>query len=224
VEEIKKRSIEIWKLAQQSKFYLCIREFLFIIPRSYYHPRYEEIKLRFPTSKILDLGCCMGTDSRQFIVDGAVPENIVDLDIESNYFELGHILYGDKETSKMKFLIKNILEQPLEPELAPNTFDIIYCGAVIHLLLEPQVLKFCTVAFSLLKENGLFFGQALINNDEIIYTRQPNKKGGLRFLHCVSSLKQLLENIGFKEVEISVKETKIIEGVRLGIFYGVKRT
>jgi len=126
---------------------------------------------------------------------------------------------------KMKFLIKNILEQPLEPELAPNSFDIIYCGSVIHLLTESQVLKLCTVALSLLKENGIFFGQTVLHKEAII-TRQPNDRGGgLRFLHCVSSLKQLLENIGFKKIEISTRSSDMPDGEsnsHMGLFYGVK--
>jgi len=93
------------------------------------------------------------------------------------------------------------------------------------LLTESQVLKLCTVALSLLKENGIFFGQTVLHKEAII-TRQPNDRGGgLRFLHCVSSLKQLLENIGFKKIEISTRSSDMPDGEsnsHMGLFYGVK--
>lgn len=47
--------------------------------------------------KVLDVGCCLGTDLRQMIVDGIVTvPNALGVDLELPFIQLGEDLFGDK--------------------------------------------------------------------------------------------------------------------------------
>ncbi|ETO16636.1 hypothetical protein RFI_20700 [Reticulomyxa filosa] len=71
------------------------------------HPSYESLvrpKLSDGnnTVRILDLGCCFGTDLRSFVADGAKVDYVVGVDKFSEFIDLGLEFFGDKEKSMAK--------------------------------------------------------------------------------------------------------------------------
>lgn len=46
--------------------------------------------------KVLEVGCCFGTEIRGLLQDGFAPENITALDITNGYWNLGKTIYGDE--------------------------------------------------------------------------------------------------------------------------------
>jgi len=232
--------------------YRCIKEWRFMVPRVLSHPLYATVvKPRLPTAKILDIGCCMGTDIRQFLIDGAQASNIVGIDISEEYINLGFELFEDKEKTKDCFQIVDILKEKTEAETETEkgkederiitehtvkhgsyeeilarhggTFDFVYAGSVLHLLLEDQVIKLLERVKPLLKsESGIFFGQTVGSSttaglfrllvDENIKeqglrpeTEEEKERRQLKFLHTESSLKRTMEEIGYSNVEVRTK-------------------
>ncbi|KAJ8080804.1 hypothetical protein PM082_017639 [Marasmius tenuissimus] len=70
----------------------CIRECIFAEPRIDYHFVYRSIlekarELGTASKRLVDVGCCMGSDIRKLIVDGFDAENILGIDLEKGKSE-----------------------------------------------------------------------------------------------------------------------------------------
>ncbi|MFV2014305.1 MAG: methyltransferase domain-containing protein, partial [Candidatus Heimdallarchaeota archaeon] len=103
-EKIRSNAMEVWQEALSINNYRCIGGFRFLYPRITSHPLYKEITRELTGKKILDVGCHMGTDLRQLIVDGAEPDKLIGNDLTKRYWELGRHLFGDEEENNIKFI------------------------------------------------------------------------------------------------------------------------
>lgn len=85
-----------------------------------------------PTALLLDLGCCrkfvfvfslklvlsnrflssVGTDLRKAVFDGFPSEQAFGCDLLAAFLELGHKLWNDKETCRIKFIADNVFCLP----------------------------------------------------------------------------------------------------------------
>lgn len=61
-----------------------------------------------PIYKVLDIGCCMGTDVRMLLLDEFTTlDNIIGVDVAGEFLELGFKLYGDGDKMKNVFKVPN---------------------------------------------------------------------------------------------------------------------
>jgi SAM-dependent methyltransferase len=137
----------------------CIREGRFLESRLSTHPLYiTEVKRKISKkTKIIDLGCCFGTDIRYLVADGAEPSLITGTDQFPEYIQLGFDLFGDKDKLTTRFIFEDFFsEQFAQKALNNNTddsskYDIAYAGSVYHLFSLEQTEKFTQLVSSLLK-------------------------------------------------------------------------
>ncbi len=137
----------------------CIREGRFLESRLSTHPLYKtEIKPKISkTTKIIDLGCCFGTDIRYLVADGADPSLITGTDQFPEYIQLGFDLFGDKDKLTTNFVFEDFFSEQFTQKVLPNAtddsakYDIAYAGSVYHLFSLEQTEKFTKLVNSLLK-------------------------------------------------------------------------
>lgn len=203
-ETLLNKAYDIYTKAMEVHSYRCIASFRFLTPRIVNNPFYNKIKNHWQGKSIVDIGCGMGTDLRRMNLDGAAQENLYGIDIENTFINLGFDLFNDKNTNIINFLTGNILDKMIIDQLhLRNKFDIIYSSAVIHLLNKEDIQKLIGNIFSLLKPEGIFFGQTtgLSLSAEI-----NDSSGKKRFLHSKESLRDEFLTQGFKKIEIEVRE------------------
>ena len=198
------KTFDVYTKALEVHHYRCLSTLKFLLPRITSSPYYDEIKNQSANKKILDIGCALGTDLRKMSLDG-IPQNyLYGLDIEKGFVNLGYDLFNDKKTNKMTFIIGNILDKDFIQRMnLPTNFDIVYSSSVIHLLDNEQVKQFLSNIYTILRENGIFFGQTtgLPEPQEI-----QEASGRHYFLHSGDSLKEELKKIGLKVIKIQVKK------------------
>jgi hypothetical protein len=133
-------------------------------------------------------------------------DDVVGVDIEPSFFEIGYEMFRDKEQIKkimkhMDFVNedKKTLAQQLGFE---SKFSNIFCGSVIHLLPDPESIeRLCSNAFYLLENQGIFFGRTVGQKEAGVAVWQE-QKDSKKYLHSSASLKQTLEKCGFVNVKI----------------------
>ncbi|KAK9770543.1 hypothetical protein SCAR479_12814 [Seiridium cardinale] len=113
--------------------YPCIGVFRFLDFGANMNPIYPEVLRRVRGGDILlDLGCCFGQDIRKFAADGAPSKNMLGVDSEDRYIELGYELFKDRGTLQSKFYTQSVFDEDFLPEWCGRV-DIIYVGSFLHL-------------------------------------------------------------------------------------------
>jgi 2-polyprenyl-3-methyl-5-hydroxy-6-metoxy-1,4-benzoquinol methylase len=62
--------------------YPCIASYSFLTTRICKNPFYLSLLQEIPMKRVLDIGCCVGSDVRRIITDGVSIENVVGVDLE----------------------------------------------------------------------------------------------------------------------------------------------
>ena len=189
--------------------YGCVQEYRFSHPRIRLHPRYASLVMHNPqvsTLRVVEVGSCMGSDIRQMLLDGVRPENVLGLELEQGFIDLGlDALFCDRPTLAHAFAACNILES--QPALLPalQTFlsvgppSLVYCGSVYHLLGEQDTHTLTRHVYQLLAPGGVFIGRTVGSGRS-----QPMPVGGgnqLGFLHTRESFTAMCLQYGFVDVE-----------------------
>ncbi|KAH8548117.1 hypothetical protein BGW37DRAFT_192082 [Umbelopsis sp. PMI_123] len=205
-------------LKTSEKTYRCLREFKFtaprLAPRFYYNDILEDRKKREENGEsptFMDIGCCLGTDIRQLILDGYPQESIVGVDLYRRFIDIGYQLFQDTDTLKVKFLAGNIFDdQFLSPsnevraaaELDQYKRQITYlnAGSVLHLFNGEQIRSFIRRVALLMKPGGWLFGAHVGGNRTAQYPRILG--GDIKHFEGVDDLKSVLEDAGFTQVDI----------------------
>eukprot|EP01098_Paradermamoeba_levis_P005626 TRINITY_DN2367_c0_g1_i3.p1 TRINITY_DN2367_c0_g1~~TRINITY_DN2367_c0_g1_i3.p1 ORF type:complete len:323 (-),score=119.48 TRINITY_DN2367_c0_g1_i3:254-1126(-) len=173
-EELLAKGKTVRENAIQIKAYRCIRLGRFLTSRLAQHPKYKEnVKPILAEAKILDIGCCLGTDLRRVALDGAQMQNLIGVDL-NDFFTLGLSLFGDEEKVKEKILFVQTdaltedfpsklfhLLQEKRNSSSDQHFDVVSVGSVFHLLLEDQTKSLAVNVAKLLKPNGILIGQTV---------------------------------------------------------------
>jgi hypothetical protein len=87
-----------YESAMRVKPYVCIKEMRFAEPRIATHPTFKaaiSVSSRVSSLRLLDIGCCFGTDVRQAIVSGVLPSNVFGVDIEHEFVDSGIHMFND---------------------------------------------------------------------------------------------------------------------------------
>jgi len=251
--------------------YRCIREYRFVYPRICVHPYYLKLLWEINNKRILDIGCCMGTDIRQLILDGASAQNVMGVELEEEFIRVGYQLFGDPKKMADRFIICDVLSLDVENQnmalssflypransvqslsrknlnapggpglgvdvATPQQLDAIYCGSVFHLLDKEQSYALARTAFRFLSTSaaycgasstpfaissptsssgsslrvsgrGVFFGRTVGSGSDKAFDRtnpRAKSKSQLRYMHSVASLRKMLVDVGFVNVEVTV--------------------
>ncbi|KAJ3034233.1 hypothetical protein HDV00_005253 [Rhizophlyctis rosea] len=193
--------------------YGCISNILFLDPRVQVHPYYETfIAAQTPTTRTLEVGVCFGTDLRRYVQDGVNPASVTVADLHDGYWQLGGRLYGDEGKNGKIQGVKTVFGDFAAVDGAPRAvdlrkegleeqFDFIVNILVLHVFSKPEGRRFLTRLFNSLKSGGTLFGQCGGSTHEGPWDSQNIGGTEVRWRHSAASLKQLLEEIGFVDVQ-----------------------
>ncbi|KAG1817400.1 hypothetical protein EV424DRAFT_1624033 [Suillus variegatus] len=186
----------------------CIRESIFAEPRIDHHFQYQEVqetrRSRPYRMTLVDLGCCMGTDLRKLVVDGFPVLDIMGLDIENRFFDIGRLMYNEGDTPSIKFKQTDALDPLLCERNASleSKFDFVHSANVVHLFQTEGQLAFIRSMAFLAKPGGLMWDRqvGLANGpDGAKYKHEEGK--GTRF--TADEFKELiLDATGWREEDI----------------------
>jgi len=224
---IQQKVIEIGRNALAIYAYRCISQGRFAVSRMNLNFGYQKYLKNSQLShlKIIDIGCCFGTDIRQLLLDGASISNITALDQYGDFWKLGLDLFDDQRYDSDLFKANIFIEASLlsddfysklgsflghDPK---GYYDVVYMGSVLHLLSYQEIERFIEAACSLLKSGGVYFGQnvgvthdgyiSMLNNPESNSTNQKQPTL-LKNLHSPKSLRDVLIKKGFGDDTMEV--------------------
>ncbi|KAK3935311.1 S-adenosyl-L-methionine-dependent methyltransferase [Diplogelasinospora grovesii] len=167
------RISEARKAARQIRAYTCISEYIFAEPRVdrhyLYHAVISEVRSSNRPLKLVDVGCCVGTDIRQLVHDGLPVENITGLDIERRFFNVGYSLYNQSPADfPVTFLQADILSPDFPRRFAHlrAQFDYVHSANVVHLFDYEGQLTFLRHLAFLVKPGGLVWGRQVGEADD----------------------------------------------------------
>lgn len=130
--------------------------------------------------RLLDLGCCLGQETRKLVFDGAPSENIVGMDLEGAFIEYGYDLFLDRDRLASKFWVGDIFDldksRPVvttthvgreKTSLAPGAstsvsnadlgrFDIIMAIYLVHLFSYDDQVRGLTILVTQLLKIGSY--------------------------------------------------------------------
>ncbi|KAL4735229.1 hypothetical protein BDV11DRAFT_212181 [Aspergillus similis] len=171
----------------------CIGLFRFLDFPAYLQPVYPEVLSRIKSGEtFLDLGCCFGQDIRKLVHDGAPGENLIGVDTEPRFLELGYQLFKDKDRLKAHFLTGDVLADDFLAEWC-GKIDIIFLGSFLHLFSFEQQKAIVVQLSRLLRgKNSLVFGRHLATTGRG-GTLKENACGWSLYHHSEETIRQLWE-------------------------------
>ncbi|KAM7189123.1 hypothetical protein V8F33_010244 [Rhypophila sp. PSN 637] len=158
--------------------------------------------------KFLDLGCCLGQEIRQLVLDGVPSSNTYGSDLYEGFFDVGYRLFNDSRDSDeagrkrrldTTFIAADIFDDKsrLVTELT-GKMDIIYTGAFFHLFTLSEQEKVAVQVVRLLtpKPGSLIVGRQSGSDEagENVRKGAPGSAGP--FTHNVESWTKLWGRIG----------------------------
>ncbi|KAF4974465.1 hypothetical protein FZEAL_8636 [Fusarium zealandicum] len=152
--------------------YPCVGELGFLDLNLAEREAYPQIIARLrasPEARHLDIGCCVGQDIRKLVHDGVPSDQIVGVELERGYTELGYELFNDRATLKTRFVNADMLDTENKELKALNgTFDTIHIGLVLQLFNLEEQMQFLTNTIAKLKPSGgLIVGHTLAHQEGI---------------------------------------------------------
>ena len=202
--------------ASNLHIYRCIQSLAFLTPKIQMLRYYSEIIQS--NGKIIDIGCGLGQEVRKLITDGVSPEDITVVDLHDGYWDYGKILFMDSNAMQNQVrtvfgdLSKNSSDGGINLLDLIDQYQYALALAVLHCLSQDEVSVFLHNTFNILKSgsNAKLIGWTVGNSDDIVttsYSAVKTPKGdAVRYLHSASSLRDLLQQIGFVHVEIEEDE------------------
>lgn len=184
--------------------YPCIGVFRFLDFPACLSPVYPEVLQRVRAGEtFLDLGCCFGQDIRKLLVDGAPSDNIIGVDTESRFIDLGYDLFGDRETLKARFYTGDVFAEDFLHEFR-GKIDIIFAGSFLHLFSFEQQKVIVAQLGKLLrpKKGSLVFGRHMATAEQG-GTIRKNALGWDLYHHSPDTIRQLWDTAPDGQWEVS---------------------
>ncbi|GFF96186.1 hypothetical protein IFM53868_08406 [Aspergillus udagawae] len=171
----------------------CIGLFRFLDFPAYLQPVYPEVLSRIRAGEtFLDLGCCFGQDIRKLAHDGAPAENLIGVDTEPRFLDLGYQLFKDKDRLKAHFLTGDVLDEEFLEDWG-GKIDIIFLGSFLHLFNIEQQKAIVLQLSRLLRGRGsLVFGRHLATTGKG-GTLRENACGWSLYHHSQETIRRLWE-------------------------------
>lgn len=104
--------------------------------------------------------CCFGQDIGKLVHGGAASDNIIGVDLEPRFLDLGYELFGDRETLRERLYSGDIFDENFLAEFQ-GKIDIIFVGSFLRLFTFDQQKVIVAQMVRLLRhrENSLAFGR-----------------------------------------------------------------
>ncbi|RDW84207.1 class I SAM-dependent methyltransferase [Aspergillus mulundensis] len=181
----------------------CIGLFRFLDFPAYLQPVYPEVLSRIQSGEtFLDLGCCFGQDIRKLVHDGAPSENLIGVDTEPRFLDLGYQLFKDRDTLKAHFLTGDVLADGFLSEWRGKV-DIIFLGSFLHLFsFEQQKVIVAQLSKLLRGKNSLVFGRHLATTGKGGSLKE-NACGWSLYHHSEETIRQLWDTDETGKWEVS---------------------
>jgi SAM-dependent methyltransferase len=173
--------------------YPCIGVFRFLDFPATLNPIYPEVLDRVRNGEtFLDLGCCFGQDIRKLAFDGAPSENLIGVDTEANFLELGYELFRDRDTLKSHFYTQDVFAEGFLSEWH-GKIDIIFLGSFLHLFsFDKQKAVVAQIEKLLKKRRGsLVFGRHMAAENGGSFRK--NALGWDLYHHSPETIRQLFD-------------------------------
>jgi hypothetical protein len=106
----------------------------FLLPSISRHSAYPTIlsRLKEDGGKLLDIGCYIGQDLRQLVIDGVPPSSLYGTDIV-NHWDLGYEFFNDdKERFSASYIPSDLLHPSDELSKLHGQMDVIFIVHVLH--------------------------------------------------------------------------------------------
>ena len=202
--------------------YSCMSSLSYLCPRARLHPQYAAVVQAAvavgSAYQILDVGSCMGQETRALIVDGVHPASITTSDVHDAYWRAGRTIFMDDGSRRDPlYSIAGVKEvwgdwtTPLTHKFVAElkgTFDAVLCKNVHHALSEQQSEFFHARLVRVLKDGGgVLFGTAVGRVTARLWARNPENTAN-RYLHSAESLAESLRRAGFTDVTVTASESK----------------
>ncbi|KAF8313789.1 hypothetical protein DL93DRAFT_1118380 [Clavulina sp. PMI_390] len=216
-EELRRIIFDVQREAYVVQPFPCIARYGFLGLRLKSHPRYKEVLemgRRDPSALLLDIGCCMGTDLRKAVFDGFPAQQAVGCDLYTDFFDHGHKLWSDKDSSAIKFIFGDVFSIPV-PSSLPITptakrdrltnnsaiskledlighAKLVYASAVFHLFSEAKQAEMARkVAVLASTQPGTIIFGLHVGSDVKGFEYEPPMVGGKMFCHSPESWRTL---------------------------------
>jgi len=193
--DVERHLIEMRNIAWEIQPMPCLGRFLFLelhlSTRDELYPVVLERLLG--GARLLDVGCCLGQEIRKLIYDGAPAENLVGMDLEPRFFEVGHKLFKDADT-KATFLGADVVKWNPQMEALKGSFDMLQLCMFLHMLSwDNQIVAIKNLIKLLKPVKGSFFaGESAGHVLGIAREATWNK---LTFRHNVASFERLMREV-----------------------------
>ncbi|KAL8644840.1 MAG: hypothetical protein Q9210_007044 [Variospora velana] len=154
-EHIYKIRDEAWEIFP----WPCVGEFWFLSLGLSLHPRYRGLLDRLlrgkggaSTTKLLDLGTCLGQDLRKLVADGAPLDSLWGSDYFSEYEAAGHGLFRDADRFRNRFIVADLYDESDASVLqkTAGTWDVINIIMFLHIYDRTTQLRACKRILQLL--------------------------------------------------------------------------
>ncbi|KAE9969779.1 hypothetical protein EG328_006674 [Venturia inaequalis] len=159
--EVLPHVVEVREKAWKVFPYPCIGQFKFLGLALNLQPSYTDILSRLKSGqKFLDVGCCVGQEVRQLVLDGAAPENLYASDLHPEFLDIGYDLFKDRETLTSTMFAADTFNTTDSNFVALNSeIDIIWAGSFLHLFSYAATID---VLKQLIKLSNPKFGSLIV--------------------------------------------------------------
>lgn len=152
-------------------------------------------------AKFLDLGCCLGQEIHQLVLDGAPSANTYGCDMYGGFFPAGHELFHDGNGKlQTTFIEADAFDASPGSPLAAlaSQIDIVYTGAFFHLfgLAEQEQLAASVARILAPRAGSLIIGRQTGSEEAGEFSRGGDTSGHTRFRHSPQSWKELWDRVG----------------------------
>ncbi|DBB18701.1 TPA: hypothetical protein ACH3X3_000309 [Trebouxia sp. C0006] len=218
VAALREHVLRVWQRAKQELWvYKCIQQFMFLIPKISRHPFYPKVLAAHQESQgqhmlHLDVGACLGQDTRRLMTDGCGQHQIIALDLVADYWKMGKVLFLDEDRMHVPLIVGSLTDEGFVS--ADNCYlrnsqmgdligaaDFLWAAAVLHILSKADCEKFVSSAHLLLKPGGTFYGWTVGNREAGDWHTTPDGKAK-RYLHSAESLHAMFMQLGFSKATV----------------------
>lgn len=169
----------------------------FLSPSISQHPAYATIQSRLKSgSKLLDIGCYMGTDLRQLVRDGAPQENLIGNDIV-NHWDLGYELFNDRDRFHVRYIESDLLHSNEGLSALHGGIDIVNIVHVLHQWDWDTQLLACKELVRFSGPGSMVMGYQGATSDIATRTRWNAENGQPDFtLHDAQTFERMWDVVG----------------------------
>lgn len=217
-EDAHVRSTYAQLLASGAHIYRCIASVSFLHARLPKLPSYKLLQDRLTacgdTFTVADVGCAFGQDTREVLLLGVKPANVLAADVTDAYWQFGCQVFGDAADGTAERSVGDVTTSFADWAAPPGdaddvvtpyagTRDAVVCLFVLHVLSRSQVTHLLTRLARLVKPGGLLVGACVGCSDGQWGGEWGVVPGGQsatpRWLHSPQSLEAELASCGWAQ-------------------------